>query len=154
MNTPIHSSHGEGPCRNTRPILSVLRTTADRVRRTARLALNNPTRRKLLKLIVSHPNGVTYRTLIDALDVSERWIRSIVADLRRDGIVETPGSPALIQFTSRDVALAVREVLSFIANEWADATAQPDHTADPAPSRQYLKTLTNIIRTPGGSAPG
>lgn len=156
MNTPVHSSRTGGPHRNTGgSIVSVLEGTRSKLQRAARLALHNPTRRALLKVIATSSTGVTYRDLFDALPVSERWVREIVADLRREGIVETPGNPALIQFTSRDVMLAVKEVVVFLASEWIDAilpSNENNNNNSPTTrySKTYLQTMATIIRGRGG----
>lgn len=153
MNTTDQRSRDEwtgGGCRNTTRVLEA--GGAD-LARTARLSLSNPTRRALLKRLCAAPNGVTYRSLIDSLPVGERWVRRLVADLRASGIVRTPGSPALIQFASRRVELAIREVLAFIASDWVDAISQCYQTAlttanSPSTSdiENYLKTMSGLLR--------
>lgn len=162
MNTRQQSSTRGGLGRNTGgSIVRVLEHHTGKLRRAARLALHNPTRRTLLKVLATHDNGVTYRDLFEYLPVSERWVREIVADLRREGIVETPGNPALIQFTSREVMVAVKEVLAFIASDWIDAITgekppktglSPSSTAESSPQQteNYLKTMVKIIRGQGG----
>lgn len=160
MNTPVQSSHEGGRHRNTAgKLVRILETRGRKLRRTARLALQNPVRRRLLKYLTLHDNGVTYRQLFEVLPVSERWVRELVADLRRDGLVETPGSPAQIQFTTDDLALAVKELLAFIASEWVDAFARDSEAAtaldlltnDPDhESSKYIRSMVRILRGDGG----
>mgnify|MGYP006286144149 CR=1 FL=1 len=161
MNTPVQGSPVQGQCRNTGgTIVRVLQGTASKLRRAARLAMDNPTRRSLLKMLVTHNNGVTYQQLFEALPVSERWVREIVADLRREGVVETPGNPALIQFTSHDVMVAVKEVLAFLASDWVDtitgekdvqtALSSSSSSAPAFDTEKYLKTIAGILRGTGG----
>ena len=154
MNTPLHSSHEDGVGRNTGGrIVRVLATTKGKLHRAARLAMDNPTRRSLLKVLATHDKGVTYRTLFKTLPVSERWVRELVADLRRDGIVEVEGNPALIQFTSEKVMLAVKEVLAFLASDWADAVTSPGSSrtalstaAGAGAVEDYLKEMHRLFR--------
>lgn len=152
MNTSVHSSHGARRYRLLGPILDA---HASRVERAARLALQNPTRRTLLKLLADR-GRVTYRDLFDALDVSERWVRELVADLRRAGIVETPGNPAIIRLASTDMELVIKEVVQFLASEWVDAVRGRSTTPTATtPAKDYLKSMTKLLRgDSGGSAPG
>jgi HTH domain len=158
MNTPVHSSPPHQRRHNTgNSIVRVLETTAPKLRRAAQLALHNSTRRSVLKLLVTHDNGVTYQTLFDALPVSERWVRQIVADLRSEGIVKTPGNPALIQFTTRRVSIAIKELVAFLSSEWV-AVVTDEHEGKTALSADivcgssskhldhYLKTMVKLIR--------
>lgn len=158
MNTRVQGSHSGGRWRNNRPgIVRVLETTRDRLAATARLTFQNPTRQALLKVLCTHDTGVPYRMLFDALPVSERHVRELVRDLRDAGIVETPGNPALIQFTTRDVMVAAKEVLAFIASDWVAAVTGDethprgeDHSptgTEPHTDRTgYLQVMSSIIR--------
>lgn len=122
--------------------------------------MHNPTRRKVLRLLSTRRNGVRYQTLFDGLNVSERWIRSLIADLREDGIVETPGNPALIRFTSEKIELAIKEILAFLDSDWIEAITDKREamtaltTASSSQSlsqvEDYLKTMSSILRQPGG----
>ena len=159
MNTPVHSSPTPNRGRiHDGPIVRVLQAKAGKLSRAARLAMNNPTRRSLLKVLTAREGGIYYHELIDYLPVSERWTRELVADLRRAGIVKTPGSPALIQFTSHEMMIAVEELLAFLAADWVENVVKDVQTAleTLAPNathhylEDYLKTMSRILRGTGG----
>lgn len=162
MNTRVHTSTNHRVGRGQKQhILRVLRTTKDKIGRIARVTVDNPNRRAVLKLLCSNNNGVTYQTVFDSLPVSERWARQLIGDLRRAGIVRTPGNPALIQFTSREIEVAVRELLEFIAAGWVEKVKHiPESLPQSAPHRiepsvddyytDYLKTMADFIRRPPG----
>lgn len=155
MNTPLHSSHGGQRCRNATTIIRVLDQNASRLKRTAELAVRYPTRRKLLKLLVTRPSGVTYKYLFKGLSVCEREVRRLVSDLRSDGIVITPGNPALIQFDDESIELAIRELVSFICSDWVKSIARNSSpstiistvkSATAKQSEEYLTTIASILR--------
>lgn len=162
MNTRVHDSRPSGPCRNgAGKVVDILEAKAGNLRDAARLAMNNPTRRKVLKLLVTSRSGVKYRTLFQTLDVSERWVREIVADLRRAGIVRTKGSPAHIEFVDVEMAAAVKEILAFLCSDWIEAiTGEKDASTalsinlsdrvSTAQTEQYMKTMVNLLRNGGG----
>lgn len=160
MNTPLHGSTDNCASRNTLPsLVRVLRDHAGRLARTTRLALHNPTRRRLLKALALNPAGLTYRELFRYLpDMTERWVRELVADLRRDGIVETPGNPAIVVFASEDVSAAVREVLRFLESDWIEAAAstgermierQGENSDVLGGLESYLETMTKMLKHGG-----
>ena len=154
MNTQVQKRSTGARCRN---IVHRLESERHKLDRAARLALHNPTRRKLLKLLCTRRNGLTYGDLMDALNVSERWVRELVRDLRDAGIVETPGSPALIQFTSERIEIVVREVLSFVSSGWIEAIRSESHSLETALSHlddkhkeRYLAVMSKLLRGPRG----
>jgi len=164
MNTGVHSSStgGRRHCAG-QSIVRVLDTARPRIERAARLAMANPTRRSLLKRLVLE-DGVTYRDLIKSLPVSERWVRELVADLRREGVVKTPGNPATIAFASEKIRVAVQEVLAFLASDWAENTATDSGTTTGLSSlsasttgsssselKKYLQSMGKLLRGKGWS---
>lgn len=159
MNTGVHSSPGQGRGRNTAGgILRVLDTVRGRIQRASRLAHQYETRRRLLKTLILNPGGLTYRELQNTLNVSDRWTRKLVADLRAEGVVETPGNPSIITFASEEIELAIRELLAFLASDWVtNVTTNPENgssllskTTDAAPSgediEKYLQLMAGLLR--------
>jgi hypothetical protein len=164
MNTGVHSTTKQGRCRDiAASIVRVLDTARPRIERAAQLAQRYPTRRKLLKRILIE-DGVTYQTLFETLDVSERRVRGLVADLRREGVVRTPGNPASIVFASDKIRLALQEVLAFLDSDWVEqVTNSTDDAATALRSlssneneenqtlERYLKLMGKLLRGRGWS---
>lgn len=155
MNTTVHSSRVEEYGRiHDGSIVRVIQSTAGKLGKVAHLVQDNPTRRTLLKVLATHDGGIGYADLCSYLPVSERWVRELVADLRNAGIVETPGNPALIQFTSDDMMIAVKELLAFLSADWAELAAKGAKTAlrtlspttDDHHFKQYLQTMSKLLR--------
>lgn len=68
------------------------------------------TRLELLRRLVERRQGVGYDTLAEELELSKRRVKGFVGDLRDKEIVETPGRPALVQFTSTEMHLLASDV--------------------------------------------
>lgn len=68
------------------------------------------TRLELLRRLVERRHGVGYDTLAEELELSKRRVKGFVGDLRDKEIVETPGRPALVQFTSTEMHLLASDV--------------------------------------------
>lgn len=155
MNTRQQVSTRRPHHRCTGYLLNALQRTQHKLERVARLTLGNPNRRKVLKLLVCSPQGLRYQTLFDALDVGERWIRSLIADLRNAGIVVTPGNPANIQFSTEEIELAVRELVRFLDADWVasittneprECNLSPIPQASHEDAEEYLKIIAEILR--------
>lgn len=68
------------------------------------------TRLELLRRLTERREGVRYSTLADELGVRENYVRRLVGDLRDKGVVETPGRPAIVQFTNRGMYLLASDI--------------------------------------------
>jgi len=71
------------------------------------------TRLKLVRLLVERPLGVTYKTIEEEIDVSYSTATSLVKTLREHDVATSNGSPSQVQFTSDDMEMLAREVVSF-----------------------------------------
>lgn len=68
------------------------------------------TRLELLRRLVERRQGVGYETLAEELELSKRRVKGFVGDLRDKEVVETPGRPALVQFTSTEMHLLASDI--------------------------------------------
>lgn len=69
-------------------------------------------RRKTLQAAVSRQNrGIMYEKLEKCLDVSRRWVKELVGELRDLGVISTPGNPATVIIPDRKIALLLKDIL-------------------------------------------
>jgi len=72
----------------------------------------NGTRLRLLRAIVERSPHGTYKLLAEQCDVSQRTVQHHMKSLRDRGVVETPGRPSRVEFTSEEMELLAREAAS------------------------------------------
>lgn len=82
-------------------------------------ALSDDTKASILRFLCFHRTGTTYGELIDVTPtVSERTVRSKVADLADDGVLSVgDGKPASIDFEDDAVRLLAGDMLSYYSKE-------------------------------------
>lgn len=72
------------------------------------------THRRLLRFLVEHYTGTTYKTLFEEFDASERHLRSLVGELRDEDVLVTEGNPATIRFASDEARILATDVAYFV----------------------------------------
>lgn len=135
-------------------IRRILRTHVGVIEDLLQLVESSPhVRGKILKLLASRTNGVTYDDLEDTVPRSRGWLKQKTGDLRDAGILKTPGNPATVRPASWELMIVIKELVAFLFGSPTTPALIPSNnpTSSTKPSSQAtLNSWSKTLRDNGG----